>query len=251
MLAGLTTDSFLCAVPLVVAGALVGTPAFLRLVPRRGPCALRRGFPAAVLVRGVLTFAFFGADAYIPLAVTDARGSTTLFAGLALTATAISWTAGAWTQERLVQRVGARRFVMVGHAILLAGIAMASTVLWDAVPLVVIAVAWTIAGFGIGMSYAPISLVVLAEAPPGQEGTASSAMQLTDVLGVALGTGFGGAAVALGDALGWDPARGIGIAWAMAATMAVVGIRRLPATGSAQAEDRGRAVAEDGVLASG
>ena len=262
VLAGLTADSFLYAVPLVLAGVVVGTPAFLRLVPK-GTMRAEPGLPAAVLVRGALTFAFFGADAYIPLAVTDARGSTTLFAGLALTATAISWTAGAWVQERLVYRVGARRFVMLGHAILLAGIAMASLVLWDAVPLAVIAVAWAIAGFGVGMAYAPISLTVLREAPPGQEGTATSGMQLTDLLGVALGTGFGGAAVALGEALGWDPARGIGIAWAMAGAMAVVGIfvaRRLPgperpsereAGPSVQTEHGGGVVAADGALTLG
>ena len=248
VLAGLTSDSVFVAVPLVIAGVVVGIPAFLSLVPT-GTLRAKRGLPAAVLVRGVLTFAFFGADAYIPLAVTDARGASTLLAGAALTGTAISWTAGAWLQERMVLRVGPRRFVALGHAVLLVGIALAASVLIDAVPLWVIVVAWTVAGFGIGMSYAVISLTVLRLAPAGKEGTSSAAVQLTDMLGVALGTGFGGAAVALGDARGWDPATGIGIAWAMAATMAVVGIavaRRLP-----DAEERDGVVAEDGALAGG
>ena len=230
VLAGLTADSVLFVVPLVVLGLVVAFPAFVRLVPP-GTLRAEPGLPAAVLVRGILTFAFFGADAYIPLAITDARGSSTLFAGVALTVSALSWTAGSWLQERLVGRLGARRFVATGHAVLFAGIAGASLVLWDAVPLFVVAIAWTIAGFGIGMSYAPISLTVLREAPSGQEGTATSGMQLTDLLGVSLGTGLGGAAVALGDSLGWSPKAGIGIAWAMAATMALVGVlvaRRLP-----------------------
>ncbi|MEA3020040.1 MAG: hypothetical protein QOI47_1564 [Actinomycetota bacterium] len=231
-LAGLTTDSALVAAALVALGGVVGLPSFLRLVPV-GTLRGRPGLPAATLSRGVLTFAFFGADAYVPLAITDARGRSTLFAGVALTVSALSWTAGSWLQERMVGRLGARRFVRAGHAVLFAGIATAGLVLWDAVPVFVIAVAWTIAGFGIGLSYAPISLAVLREAPPGQEGTATAGMQLTDLLGIALGTGLGGAAIALGDSLGWSPKVGIGGAWAMAASMALVGVwvgRGLPDT---------------------
>ena len=232
VLAGITSSSVPVAIALVVLGLAVGLRAFVKLVPH-GTMRAAPGLPAAVLVRGVLTFAFFGADAYVPLAITDARGSTTLVAGAALTVSALSWTAGSWLQERLVGRIGARRFVATGHVVLFVGIATAALVLWDAVPLVVVVVAWTIAGFGIGMSYSPISLTVLSEAPPGQEGTATAGMQLTDLLGVSLGTGLGGAAVALGDSLGWSPKAGIGIAWVMAAAMALVGVfvaRRLPGT---------------------
>ena len=230
VLAGLSADTVLLAVPLVVAGVVLGTRPLLGLVPS-GTMRAAPGLPAAVAVRGILTFAFFGADAYLPLAITDARGSSTLVAGLTLTASALTWTAGSWVQERFVQRVGADRFVSVGHAVLLVGIALAGLALWDAVPLAVFVAAWTVAGFGIGMAYSPISLVVLSEAPPGQEGAASAAMQLTDLLGIALGTGVGGAAVGLGDVLGWAPEVGIGIAWVVAASAAVLGIavgRRLP-----------------------
>jgi len=230
VLAGLTASSVVVAVPLVAAGVVVGVPALLALVPA-GTMRARAGLPAATLVRGVLTFAFFGADAYIPLAIDDVRGASTWWAGAVLTSSALSWTAGSWLQERRVARVGARTFVGVGHGVLAVGIGLAALVLVDSVPLWVIAVAWTVAGFGIGMAYAPISLVVLREAPPGEEGSATAGMQLTDLLGVSLGTGLGGAAVALGDAVGWDPAAGIGIAWALAAAVAVVGVfvaRRLP-----------------------
>jgi hypothetical protein len=57
-------------------------------------------------------------------------------------------------------------------------------------------VAWGLGGFGIGLAYAPVSLVVLARAEAGREGFATAAMQLSDALGVAIGTGLGGAIVA-------------------------------------------------------
>ena len=79
------------------------------------------------------------------------------------------------------------------------------------------------AGLGIGLAYAPISVTVLHDALPGQEGQASSALALTDVLGTALGTGTGGAAVAFGHANGWDPRAGLAFAFAIAFGMAVIG----------------------------
>jgi MFS family permease len=73
-------------------------------------------------------------------------------------------------------------------------------VLSPAVPALLASVAWGVAGLGIGLAFSTISLVVLETAPAGQEGSASSAMQLANMLGVALGTGIGG--VIIGDAGG-------------------------------------------------
>ena len=53
--------------------------------------------------------------------------------------------------------------------------------------MVVAALAWAVAGLGMGLGYAPLSLVVLAEAPPESQGVATAALQLSDVLGTALG----------------------------------------------------------------
>ena len=89
-----------------------------------------------------------------------------------------------------------------------------------------------VAGLGMGLSYSGLSLIVLAAAPPGREGSASSAIQLSDVLGMALGTGLGGAAVAFGERAGWSPRPGVSAAFvlALAAGMvAVAAATRLPA----------------------
>jgi MFS family permease len=230
LLAGLAGDAGWAGVALVGGGLAVAAPAFLRLVPP-GTMRAAAGLPAAVLARGTVTFAFFGADAYVPLALTDTRGTSTTFAGLTVMATTLSWTAAAWMQDRWTLRVGARRLVTVGHSLLVAGIGGAALILWDAVPLWLCLPVFAVAGFGIGLSYAPISFTVLRLAAPGREGEATSSMQLSDLVGVALGTGVGGAAVAVGNAAGWAPDVGIGIGWAVAATVAAIGVgvaRRLP-----------------------
>jgi MFS family permease len=115
--------------------------------------------------------------------------------------------------------------------VLVIGLAGSIAALHPAVPVAVAVAAWGVSGFGIGLAYSPISVLVLRFAPPGRQGSATAAMQLADNLGVALGAGMGGALVAAGDAAGWHPASGIAGAFALAAAVGVtaaVVTRRLP-----------------------
>jgi hypothetical protein len=94
-------------------------------------------------------------------------------------------------------------------------------------------VAWSVAGLGMGLSYAPISLMMLRAAPAGREGWASASLSLADVLGTALGVGVGGAAVAAVSRGSRPVSAGIVLAFAAASMAAVVGLfvsRRLPGT---------------------
>jgi len=65
------------------------------------------------------------------------------------------------------------------------------------IPAGIAAIAWGVTGLGMGLAYSTATLVVLESAPAGEEGAASSATQLANVLGTAVGTGIGGAIVAL------------------------------------------------------
>jgi MFS family permease len=218
------------AVVLAGVGGPVAAAAFLRLVPP-GTVRLAPGAPAAVLVRGILTFAFFGADAYVSLTFKEVRDQPTWVAGLALTAATITWTIGAWVQERLVHRVGPRRLVGVGFVFVGIGIIGMFGALGP-LPVPVSIALWSVAGLGTGLSYSPLSVTVLALAAPGREGTAASALQLSDVLGVSLGTGVGGVFVALGEASGWAVRSALTAAFAVTVTVAALGVlaaRRLPA----------------------
>ncbi len=229
-LAGLDQPNLVLAVPMTVVGAVVGLLAFRRLTPP-GTLRARAGLPAAVLVRGILTFSFFQADAYVPLTVTTVRGAVPILAGAALTASSCFWTAGSWIQERRVNRDGPRPLVAGGFGFVAAGIALLLLTLDPALPAALAIVAWGIAGLGIGMAYSPLSVVVLAEAEPGQEGAATAALQLSDVLGVALGTGVGGVVIAAGHRAGWTPRPALIIVFSMAFAVSLVGIalcRRLP-----------------------
>ncbi|MDQ2815425.1 MAG: MFS transporter [Actinomycetota bacterium] len=239
MLAGLTLASagtIVAGLALIMAGLLAGLPALRRLVPE-GTLAARPGLPATILSRGMLTFTFFGADAYVTLTITTVRHHTTVVAGLALTGATLAWTAGAWVQARLSDRWEGRRLVRAGLVIILAGIAGMGLVLRPGVPVAAALAAWTVAGLGMGLAYAPLSLMMLQKAPPGQEGQASASLNLTDTLGTATGIGIGGAAVAATAGSHLD--LGIAVAFAVAAAMGLIALAlsgRLP-PGTTSARD--------------
>lgn len=214
---------------LLVAGIPLAAGAFLRLVPP-GTARLAAGMPAAVMVRGILTFAFFGTDAFVSLTYQDVRGQPTWVAGAALTGATVAWTAAAWVQERWIHRVGPRRLVGLGFAFVALGVlgmfgALGPLPVWPSI------LVWSAAGFGTGLAYSPLSVTVLGLAQPGREGSASASLQLSDVLGTSLGTGASGAFVALGEAGDWALRSALTLAFAVTLAVAVLGClaaRRLP-----------------------
>ena len=218
------------AVPLVIVGGVIAAPPLRRLLPE-GTLRAAPGLPAAVAARGLQTFSFFGAQAFIPLALQEVRGQRAAVAGLLLTAATLAWTAGAWLQERRGHVFGRAAFVRRGFQLLVVGSAVSAGVVLDIVPIAVAGSGWMVAGLGMGLSYSGLSLIVLATAAPGREGSASTAIQLSDVLGMALGTGLGGAAVAFGERAGWSPRPGVTVAFGLAlgaGILAVGAASRLP-----------------------
>ncbi|MEP6870658.1 MAG: hypothetical protein ABI939_02285, partial [Anaerolineaceae bacterium] len=201
VLTGASSPSILLGVALIPLGLLIAVPAFLKLVPK-GTVGLQRGPSAAVAGMGLLNLAFFGSEAFIPLALKEIRGDSTLVSGLVLTAATLSWTAGAWAAERLGRRLDRRTLAWPGALVLALGIAGVSTTVFPSIPIAFVTLSWGVAGFGIGLAYSTFSLVVLAGAQAGSEGAAASGMKLAEVLGGAVGIGLGGALIAAGEAAG-------------------------------------------------
>jgi MFS family permease len=227
ILAGLTlvvgSGSGLAGAGLIAVGGAISLPVLRRLLPA-GAFTARPGLPATILSRGLLTFAFFGADAYVTLSITTVRHQSTILAGVAVTGSTLAWTAGAWVQARLSDRWEGRRLVRLGLVIILAGVAGMVLLLRQGVPVAEGLIAWTIAGLGMGLAYAPTTLMMLREAPPGREGWASASLSLADVLGTAMGIGIGGAAVAAAASSERALSDGITISFAIAAAAALVAL---------------------------
>jgi len=230
IIGGLTVGRPVLALGLALAGVAVLLPALQRLLPA-GTLRARPGLPTTILSRGLLTFAYFGADAFVTLTIVTVRHHSLALASLAVTGSTLSWTAGSWIQARLNQRVEGRSMVQAGLVLVLAGVAGMLAVLRPDVPVVVAVAAWSVAGLGMGLSYAPLSLMMLREAPSGREGWASASLNLSDVLGSALGAGLGGAAIAAAADRGWALSSGVTVAFSLPGAVALVGLAlsgRLP-----------------------
>jgi MFS family permease len=218
---------------LVAAGLAAGVPVLRRLLPA-GTLSAQYGLPATILSRSLLTFTFFGADAFVTLTITIVRHYSPVVAGIAVTGSTLAWTTGAWVQAKMNARWEGRRLIRIGLSIILIGIAGLAVMLLTQVSIAEGIAAWTVAGFGIGLCYTPITLLMFDSAPTGREGWASASLNLADVLGSALGIGIGGAAISAAVTLNWPLTTGVGTAFVLTAAAGITALivtRRLPLRG--------------------
>ncbi len=226
----------------VIGGGAIALPALRSLMPV-GTLRATFGIPAAVLTSGLLNLAFFGSDAFVPLGLTTVRGRSVTEAGLALTAATLTWTAGAWLQARWSPNHGRRQLVSAGLAITAVGVISVIAMLLPPVPPLLAPAMWGIAGLGMGIAYSTLSLVVLENAPRGQEGAATSAVQLMNMLGSAVGTGIGGAVIARATIGGQGPGQGIihqSILMTIVLGVALLAAQQLPSRPAAKSSRTGK-----------
>ena len=234
---GLTTGQPVATVAMSAVGLVILLAALRRLTPA-GTLVARPVLPAAVLLRGVLTWAFFGVDAFVALTLVGWRGISATEAGIALTAATILWTAGAWIQARGATRWPTYRFIQAGFVVVLLGIAGMLLALDPQVSWLVAIPAFGVAGLGMGLAYSPLALIVLREAAAETQGASTSALSLTDSVGTALGTGLTGAIVAASVRSTGEPALGLAVAFIVAIGIGLIGLaltgrlrpRTVPAT---------------------
>ena len=222
-LEALSTHQPVVASLLALAGLVIAVPATVRIVvpaARNGPARSMGTMGVAALAN----LAFFGAEAFLPLALTSLHHRSVTEAGLALTVAALSWTAGSWVQARFQQRLGPRFLAASGLALVAIGVGGVASLDWRATPWQVAFAAWAVAGCGMGLSYATTTLVVLSGAGEGRQGAPIAALQVLVTLGVALGAGIGGAALGWSVSLGHGRAPGLQIFDLAAVAAAVVGL---------------------------
>lgn len=222
-LTGIAQSNLTVAVPLAAAGLALTVPALRRLLPD-GTLRASPGMPAAVATMGLINLAFFGVDAFVPLALVDVRETSIAFAGLALTATTIMWTTGSWVQARTASRVSRRLMARIGLAILVATFIGTAVLLLPRVPVLLAPVIWGVAGLGMGLGYTTLSLTMLELAAPGQEGDASASLQLASVLGSGFGAGIGGAFIALLQTRGEPVGQALLLQFGLMTVVAVLGL---------------------------
>jgi MFS family permease len=233
LVVGAFTAQRWAAAPLIVAGLLVGIGPLRRLTPP-GTLRASAGLPSVIASRGILTFAFFATDAFVPFALTNGRGHSALAGSVAVTVATVSWTTATWIQDRWIGRLGEARFVRAGYLSLLAGITIVAVAsIPDGLPFWTIHLGAAASGFGMGLAYSAHAQLALRSVDERRVGATTSALQLTDNLGIALGSGTVGALVTFGDEIGWAAGSAVAVALLVPIAVATLGVgvsRRLPRT---------------------
>ncbi len=243
LMTGLLQTDVPVLLAMVALGAAIAGIAFHALTPR-GTLRLARGYPAAVLLRGVIVFAFIPVDANVTLLLQEVRGWSAFAAGIALSAATISWSLGSWYQSRHSVRIGPEQFVRAGFPIIAVGMAGVLLALLPSVPAWVGIPFFAVSGFGMGLAYSQFAIIVLRDAPLENQGAVTASMSLSDALGTALGTGIAAALIAASVRGGSGVGPGIGATIAMSVGVALLGFiasGRLHGTIRAQGEKRSAA----------
>ena len=168
----------------IAAAVAIGFAARPLLPPR----TLRagRGLPSVILLRGLIAGALFGAEIYVPYLMIDRYGFSPTWAGLGLTTAALAWAISADIQGRFGDRIGNRRIVLIGSALLtVATVTAAVCAVTFAHPAILIA-GWTLSGAGVGLVYSRLTVLTLAYSSPGNQGFNSSALSISDSTGAAV-----------------------------------------------------------------
>ena len=208
------------------AGALLlAFVALARLLPA-GALTGRRGLPAVVATRGLLSAGFFCAEAYIVYVLQDRWELSVGQAGTALTLVGVVWALSSQVQSRLGTRVTHERAMQSGTTVVLAGIVVLVVTValrgaGSELPAVLPIAAYVLAGAGMGFAYPRTSVAMLAESTDHDRGWNSSALSVADSLGAALALSVSGVAFAAAERGGADPFL---VVYALAGAIGALGV---------------------------
>jgi len=212
---------------LLAAGLAMLIAALPRLLPP-GTLRAARGLASVISLRGVAAGAAIGGEAFLPLMLNQERGLSLTMAGLTLTGGALSWSFGSWL-------VGRKRFDRVvvlrsGSMMIATGLALMGLTVFAVVPVATAFLGEIVLGFGMGIVYPTLSVLVLELSPPGQEGKNSASLGVAESVYTVVAVAITGGLLA---ALGASVAVYVlcfGLTALMAATGALVAGRVLPRT---------------------
>ena len=144
-----------------------------------------RGLPSVVLMRGLIAGALFGAEIYVPYLLIAEYDFSPMWAGVALTAAALTWAAASAVQGRVGDRIGNARITLIGTALLFTSLTVAGAVAWGHLHPAVLIVGWALAGAGMGLMYPRLTVLTLAYSTPQNQGFNSAALSISDAVGAA------------------------------------------------------------------
>lgn len=214
----------------------------------------------------------FGLTTFVPPLVQGVQGGTPVEAGAVVAAMSIGWPVGSIISGRVLHRVGARPFVIVGSLLILAG-ALATTQAPGIDSLAFATGACATVGLGMGFSSTVLLIMIQGAVPWQRRATATGLVQFSRTIGGSVGVGVmggvlaafvGGASSAILDPIGRNGLTAAQLAagraslesgltvvyWLMAVSAAAalaMAIRTMPAARLGDSQQAGAPAGDDGL----
>ncbi|MEV8613676.1 MFS transporter [Amycolatopsis sp. NPDC051373] len=212
--------------PLALGYGAIGLVALglaLRKLLPTGTLTFRPGLPTVVASRALLSGAYAGMEAYLPLTMSAVHGYGPALAGLPLTITALGWSAASGLQGRFLDW-SREATLRIGFALVAVALVGFGFVAQPWCPAWLAFVICAVGGAGMGVAMPAISVLLLRYSPEGERGFNTSAMQLADWVGSALLIGLGGVLLAV-VASAVHPSPAMAILVAALVLLALLGVR--------------------------
>ena len=134
------------------------------------------GIGGVVALRGLLSAAFMGVGAFLPLVLTVLRHHGPLTAGISLSITGVTWSVGSALQSRFDHRP--MLLLRLGFGLLTAGLATTSLIVWADAPTAVGLTGWAVAGLGIGLTSSTLSVLTMGASDDADQGRHNAGGQM-------------------------------------------------------------------------
>jgi MFS family permease len=181
-LAGQVSGAFIWVLSI---GAIVVAVIALRPLLPTGALRAAAGLPTIIVIRGLMSGAYFASETYLPYFFTSQYGLTPAVAGLALSVAGLSWAGASWVQGRYSARISDVASIRTGILLVLAAVLVVLGCSVFGLPAVYAIVGWVFAGAGMGAMYPRLSVATLRLSTKANQGFNSSALSISDSIGAA------------------------------------------------------------------
>ncbi|WP_330249721.1 MFS transporter [Nocardia sp. NBC_00565] len=188
-------------------GAVLATIVFVLLERRSAAPVLNRELlregrvRAGLLVGAAVNFALTGALFVLPLLLQQQRDLSPLQTGLAFLPLTVPFAVIPPIAGKIVSRVGARRPILAGLALLTAGGTVLACAIFATLDYPVLALGLLLSGFGVAFALPAVVTAIVNAAPAGTAGAVGGLLNAVRQVGATLGVAVMGALV--GPGIGW------------------------------------------------
>ncbi|SDE33985.1 Predicted arabinose efflux permease, MFS family [Actinobaculum suis] len=197
VMSGTEKADFTWTVGITIAISAIATFLFASALLPGGTFIGRRGLPATVLTRMFINGCFVSIEMFLPLQLQEVHGWTPIEAGLILSVGSITWAIGSWISGRFHDPHLRSRLPFWGTLTGFIGLWAVVIGCLETVSGLVVIAGWFVTGLGIGLAYPALTVHALAISSLENQGRASSALQIADTMGGAVGAAILGIAYAL------------------------------------------------------